>query len=205
MTKITTLGLFAIVTVGIIALAAYAEYETMSPYKQFKQKVSLDEIQCIDSKKILLETPRGLPACVSAHTADVLLQREGWNVVTVLLQPNAVSNDNVLEKGLQVQSELHHVPDIPYTDAQFITLTNPTRTDQNVMYELWNNPLDWPRYNMTFPTRAIIGEPIEIVVDYAYLIPDEDTGRYTHPEHQCSPDNCKLINKFWIGAQTYVI
>ncbi len=204
MAKMAMLGLFAIATAGTTMLTAFAEYETLSPYAQFKQKVPLEEIRCADSKMILLESPRGLPACVGAHTADALLQREGWSAVAVLPQPDAAPKNDAAQQGLQAQPVPRHAPDIPYTDAQFITMTNPPRTDQGFMYEWGYDPFDWPRYNMTFPTRATIGEPIDIVVDYAYLIPDEDTERYTHPEYECAPEFCERNHRFWVGAQTYV-
>ncbi len=52
------------------------------------------------------------------------------------------------------------------------------------------NYLKWPEYKMTFPRTAQVGIPFDVVYDYAYVIPDEETGSYVNFNEQCSENNC---------------
>ena len=74
------LVLLAVLAVGVL-MPAFAEY--ISPAKQVRDGIPLNQIQC-NNQRILLESPAGRPACVFAGTAEKLSQR-GWNVV--LLEP----------------------------------------------------------------------------------------------------------------------
>ncbi len=94
MTLKTTMSvLIAIILLPIVAGDAFAETDT--PYKQFKNGIPLEDIQCRDSK-ILMETNRGTPACVN-ESSVVLLESKGFTKVTVV---EFVSSDlqNIPEK-----------------------------------------------------------------------------------------------------------
>ncbi len=73
------LVLLAVLAAGVLA-PAFAEY--ISPAKQVRDGIPLNQIQC-NNQRILLESPAGRPACVFVGTVEKLSQR-GWNVVFFL-------------------------------------------------------------------------------------------------------------------------
>ncbi len=75
----------------------------MSPLKQFKSGISIDEIQCKESLTIVTKND-GSPACVTPETAEKLIQR-GWadnstTTSTIKKQTEAVFSDPVLAKKI---------------------------------------------------------------------------------------------------------
>ncbi len=88
MTLKTTMSvLIAIILLPIVAGDAFAEIDT--PYKQFKNGIPIEDIQCRDSK-ILMETPRGMPACVSEKTANKM----NWKIIeTEFIQSDITSSE----------------------------------------------------------------------------------------------------------------
>ncbi len=76
---IMPLLVFVLLVPAGLNIHTFAESDTvLSPYKQLKQGVLLQEIQCNDEKTLLQKNNR--PACVYASTADKLEAR-GWSVV----------------------------------------------------------------------------------------------------------------------------
>ncbi|RNJ79866.1 MAG: hypothetical protein EB829_01315, partial [Nitrosopumilus sp. H8] len=69
-------GAYALTLLALATLwlAGASEAYAISPYAQFESGVPLEEIQCTD-EKVLLESPRGTPACVRESSVEKLVQR----------------------------------------------------------------------------------------------------------------------------------
>jgi len=74
MYKVALPALLFVLAAGMTAIPALAD--TPTPLAQYNSGVPIDEIQCRDSR-ILMETPRGVPACLYEKSAETLQQR-GW-------------------------------------------------------------------------------------------------------------------------------
>ena len=96
--------LLALATIIILATNAngfsvYAESEIiLSPYKQHQQGISIYQIQCSDSK-ILLEMPRGTPACVNEDSVDKLLDRGFVKVAVTTPTSLGINPDKYVYSG----------------------------------------------------------------------------------------------------------
>ncbi|RNJ77704.1 MAG: hypothetical protein EB828_00430 [Nitrosopumilus sp. D6] len=67
---------YAIVLLSIMTLVVSLspEVHALSPHAQFQSGVPLEEILCVD-EKVLLESPRGTPACVKESSVERMIQR----------------------------------------------------------------------------------------------------------------------------------
>ena len=91
-TKTTTLGLFAVLAIGMMTTPIFAESEIpLSPYQQLKQGVPLSQIQCTE-QKILVISPSEKPACLNEDSASKLEHR-GWSIVTVIQEDNIITEN----------------------------------------------------------------------------------------------------------------
>ncbi len=63
--------------------------------------------------------------------------------------------------------------------------------------------IKWPKYEVTFPRTAQVGVPFDVVFDYAFVIPDEETGSYVNFNDQCSENNCGH-NRFSAKVSSFV-
>ena len=61
----------------------------------------------------------------------------------------------------------------------------------------------WPKYTMTYPSTAKVGVPFDVIYDYSYVIPDEETGSYEDPEDWCPVETCQR-HTFEIFTRSYV-
>jgi len=52
--------------------------QVLSPLKQFKSGISIDEIQCKEGLELVIKSSNNSPACVQPHTVAILLMR-GWS------------------------------------------------------------------------------------------------------------------------------
>ncbi len=108
--------------------------------------------------------------------------------------------DDVLMDFNEWQNDLNRF--VTLSDTK-ISLSNYNSENNNGISEIGGGYY-WPKFNMTFPEQVKIGNPFDVVLDYTYVIPDEDTGSYTDPEEICTSDYYCKQQKIWIGIPTYV-
>ena len=90
MDRVALPALLLVLVAGMAAIPALAD--TPTPLAQYNSGVPIDEIQCRDSR-ILMETPRGVPACLYEKSAETLQQR-GW-VPVQTMQDDPADNTSV--------------------------------------------------------------------------------------------------------------
>ena len=74
-----------------------------------------------------------------------------------------------------------------------LIFTNKNReADLNTISELGNFglPAKWPIYNVTYPRTAQVGVPFDVIYNYSFVIPDEETGSYVNFNEQCTEYRC---------------
>ena len=206
----TMLGLL-VLAIGLSPIPAFAESETiLSPHQQFQNGTPLEQIQCRDSK-ILMETPRNTPACVNENSVERLEGKEFVlvDVVSVIESEsnsiNSASNTvntetNIIdeEQNMDTQENIPTRDSINY-DSELMSILEKDlvftskKTNQNVFSELGHGGINWPMYNVTFPRTAQVGIPFDVVYDYSFVIPDEETGDYVNFNEQCSENRCGQV------------
>ena len=97
----------AALALGLSMMPALADPATSSPYEQFRAGTPVEQVQCSDSK-ILMESSRGTPVCVSEASAKRLEQR-GW--VTLLQTDGTVPRNQPAEA-----KNMQEIPDMPETN-----------------------------------------------------------------------------------------
>ena len=108
------LKLIAILAIGLSAVSAFADTEAvLSPLAQFDQGVPIGQIQCSDSK-VLMESPKGIPACVFDRSVDRLVQI-GFTIIEVQIEvsdsPVDIAPEEVTTVVLNVSSSEEFVHD----------------------------------------------------------------------------------------------
>ena len=187
MTTKTMLGLI-ILAVGLSTIPAFAEIDT--PYQQFSNGTPINQIQCTDSK-ILMESPRNTPACVNESSVEKL-ENKGFILVDVvtITELETTPADSIIptsDNSINYDAELMSIleKDLVFTNKE----TNP-----NVISELGHrNGINWPIYKVTYPSTAQVGVPFDVIYDYSFVIPDEETGSYVNNNEQCSENRCGKI------------
>ncbi len=156
MNNTTTSILLAVLALGLSAIPALAETEILSPFKQYSSGIPIDEIQC-NGSKILMESPRNTPACVTENSVDRLLQR-GFNVlvITVIASP--------IEELDEITSN--------HTAETFIKtpILNPTNIDDLI-------PQD---FILDYTLKIPVDNPDDFVQKLATLHDDEITNKFVH-------------------------
>ncbi len=119
MNNITTSILLAVIAIGLSAIPALAETEILSPFKQYSSGIPINEIQC-NGSKILMESPRNTPACVTENSVDRLLQI-GFNVIAITVdstnmdveEPDSTNMDVEEPDSTNVKLTVDNVNDEP--------------------------------------------------------------------------------------------
>ena len=112
---------FSVLAIGLLVPAYAATNDTLSPLKQMKMGIPIDEIQCNDNKK-LMQSTSGKPACVTVDTSVRLLDR-GYSFVIFMkeeitfeenpsFEPEFVISDNKAKDSLSfsdiVETKIDH-------------------------------------------------------------------------------------------------
>ena len=87
-----------------------------------------------------------------------------------------------------------------------LIFTNKNReADLNTISEIGNFglPAKWPIYNVTYPRTAQVGVPFNVIYNYSFVIPDEETGSYVNFNEQCPEDGCGRM-QFYAEVSSYV-
>ena len=187
MTTKTMLGL-VVLAIGLSTIPAFAESDTiLSPHQQFKNGTPINQIQCTDSK-ILMESTRNTPACVNESSVEKL-ENKGFILVDVvtITESKTTPADSIIptsDNSINYDAELMSIleKDLVFTNKE----TNP-----NAISELGpGNGIHWPIYKVTYPSTAQVGVPFDVIYDYSFVIPDEETGSYVNNNEQCSETIC---------------
>ncbi len=171
----------------VIEIPAFAESDTISPHQQFKNGTPINQIQCTDSK-ILMESTRNTPACVNESSVEKL-ENKGFILVDVvtITESKTTHADSIIptsDNSINYDAELMSIleKDLVFTNKE----TNP-----NAFSELGSgNGIHWPIYKVTYPSTAQVGVPFDVIYDYSFVIPDEETGSYVNNNEQCSENSC---------------
>ena len=206
MTRTAILALFSVLAIGLLVPVYAATSDTLSPLKQMKMGIPIDEIQCNDGK-ILMQSSSGKPACLRESTAAKLADR-GFTIVVLKEKTEIYYNDNVPKDSISLSDSVK--TQLKMTTPEFLSTNTLTKTNydegfnekSNGSYSLGYSYF-WPKINMTFPEQVRIGEPFDVVMDYTYILPDEDTRNYDDPEEQCMAEMCERRN-IWVTMPTFV-
>ncbi len=157
MTLKTTMSvLIAIILLPIVAGDAFAETDT--PYKQFKNGVPIEEIQCREDR-VLVIRDNEKAACVKEKTAE----KRDWKIIahtfeTVLADNAKESVDTIIDisKGTEISTNRITVVGgvTTQSDTEFIAV-----------------PIDpnQPWTTLTYPEEFRIGEPFTINYTWTFL------------------------------------
>jgi len=159
---------------------------------QLEQGIETENIQCDNPNHVLVQRTNGKLACVTERSAE----RTGWEIVSIDLDDLPI---DVLMDFYEQQNNLEF---ITLSDKK-ISLSNYNSENNDKLSSLGPGSYYWPKLNMTFPEQVKIGQPFDVVMDYTYVIPDEDTGNYADPEEICPADYCER-KKIWLSIPTYV-
>ena len=82
---------------------------------------------------------------------------------------NIPTNDNSINYDAELMSILEK--DLIFTNKN-------KETDLNTLSEIgpFGLPEKWPIYNVTYPRTAQVGVPFNVIYNYSFVIPDEETG-----------------------------
>ena len=211
------ISLLIVLFAGIVSFSHAELYD--SPKKQLESGVLSKEIKC-NEDRVLVIRDSDSPACVTENTADRMnweiiknmstsvdtvngLPTGDWCGATSLCDESMsleISSENVLTDSNKQQTI--NLPTSISTEK--ITFSNHDSQYSTTVSEIGRDPFYWPKFNMTFPEQVKISESFDVVLDYTYVIPDEDTRSYDDPEEQCTSVHYCEQQDIWIIVPDYV-
>ena len=191
--KIATLLILAASLCTIVLSTADADIQ--SPLQQSRQGIPIDEIQCNDNK-VLLESPKGKPICVTKNTSGKLLDR-GYNIII------PVQNNNILKENTIISDTNTSIPNETSLDVLesattiMLNIASDTEfTDDKREIKrsiLQRAPAPWPMYD------KIINSTTGLIVSG----PTGESGIQTTPHEKYSlNDKVGLYLEDWMP--TYI-
>lgn len=86
-------------------------YRLLSPLKQLKSEIPVDEIRCKEELELILKSSNGSPVCVKPETKQMLIER-GWAKPTLIenMSNSKYAEIDVAQK-LLTQNQIEYVPD----------------------------------------------------------------------------------------------
>ena len=229
MLKIIVLGL-VLAVIALSGVMSVASAETVpSPLQQMRDGVMASEIVC-SGDRVLMTSPSGMPACVFEESVLELETR--WMATDTMDNDNILLpydsdlkntkiqiSTNKTTTGNMNNVDMGEAPkNIPTSDnsinydAELMSIlekdlifTNKNEeTDLNTLHTLRNFELyKWPIYNVTYPRTAQVGVPFNVIYNYSFAIPDEETGSYVNFNEQCHEDRCGRMH-FTAIVSSYV-
>ena len=213
------LVLAAVALSGVMSVAiSVASAETVpSPLQQVRDGVPIGEIVCSENRVLIL-SPSGMPACVFEES--VLELKTRWMATDTMDNDNILLpydsdlkntkiqiSTNKTTTGNMNNIDMGEAPkNIPTSDNSInydvelmsilekdLIFTNKNKeTDLNTLSEIgpFGLPEKWPIYNVTYPRTAQVGVPFNVIYNYSFVIPDEETGSYVNFNEQCPEDGC---------------
>ena len=233
MLKITILGivLAAVALSGVMSVAiSVTSAETVpSPLQQVRDGVPTDEVMC-SNDRVLMVSQTGMPACVFEESVLELKTRwmatdttDNDNIllpydsdlkntkIQISTNKTTTGNMNNIDMGEAPKNIPTSDNSINY-DAELMSIlekdlifTNKNEeTDRYTLHTLGNFELyKWPIYNVTYPRTAQVGIPFDVIYNYSFAIPDEETGSYVNFNEQCPEDGCGRM-QFSAKVSSYV-
>ena len=137
------------------------------------------------------DNPPDFPEFMWAHYAGWLLEYYPDTDYREWLLENYFTEDWV-NRFLTAHPELENLSTPIEYDAALMSIleTDLVFANKQINPNVWGyNIKKWPTYEVTFPRMAQVGVPFDVVYDYAYVIPDEETGSYVNFNEQC--ENCE--------------
>ncbi len=116
-----TIGLLVLSAALLAMTVSSADAKVLSPLKQFKQGVPIEQIQC-NGSAVLLESPKGKPACVKDSTAKKLLDR-GYLIVQKTIPEDTLIDDVELTTSKTNENHTSEIID-EYNETTLQSLTN---------------------------------------------------------------------------------
>lgn len=161
------LGLLIAITMVLGGLTPALPSAEAGIKQQFNTGMPVENLSCSNPDHQLAIRENGKPICAKERT----LERLGLEPVS-----ESVSGDTKL---------------INDTTKQPLEITYDTISNKNQTHQVNEGGFSnyWPKYTITFPEQARVGEPFDIVYDYTYAIPDND-GSYEEYEERCEADYC---------------
>ena len=217
MLKIIMLGL-VLAAVALSGVMSVASAETVpSPLQQVRDGVPIGEVMCSENR-VLMVSQTGMPACVFEESVLELETRwmatdtmDNDNIllpydsdlkntkIQISINKTTTGNMNNVDMGEAPKNIPTNDNSINY-DAELMSIlekdlifTNKNKaTDLNTLSELgtFGLPAKWPIYNVTYPRTAQVGVPFNVIYNYSFVIPDEETGSYVNFNEQCSEYGC---------------
>ena len=226
------LVLAAVALSGVMSVTmSVASAETVpSPLQQVQNGVPIGEIVC-SNDRVLMVSQTGMPACVFEES--VLELKTRWMATDTVDNDNILLpydsdlkntkiqiSTNKTTTGNMNNVDMGEVPkNIPTSDnsinydAELMSIlekdlifTNKNKeTDLNTLSESgpFGLPEKWPIYNVTYPRTAQVGVPFNVIYNYSFAIPDEETGSYVNFNEQCSEYGCGRMH-FSATVSSYV-
>ena len=230
MLKIIMLGLVlaAVVLSGAVSVASA---ETVpSPLQQVRDGVPTGEVMCSEDRVLML-SQSGMPACVFEESVLELKTRwmatdttDNDNIllpydsdlkntkIQISTNKTTTGNMNNIDMGEAPKNIPTSDNSINY-DAELMSIlekdlifTNKNEeTDRYTLHTLGSFGLyeKWPIYNVTYPRTAQVGIPFDVIYNYSFAIPDEETGSYVNFNEQCHEDRCGRM-QFYATVSSYV-
>ena len=112
----------------------------------------------------------------------------------------ALKNIPTSDNSINYDSELMSI-----LEKDLIFTNKNKETDLNTLHTLGNYglPEKWPIYHVTYPRTAQVGVPFDVIYNYSFAIPDEETGSYVNFNEQCSENGCGRM-QFSAKVSSYV-
>ena len=117
MRKMTILELLVVLAVGICTMPALAD--NMTPITQWKQGVPIEEIQCSDTKTLMI-SPSEKPSCIKETTVHKLEDR-GWQIVSTTSK-NTVKSDTTNPYKNKAEPLRRHPVEYPILNRNYTGL-----------------------------------------------------------------------------------
>jgi hypothetical protein len=150
------------------------ESKSLSPLKQFKSGIPIEEIKCRDNLQLILKTSNNSPTCVKPETKTKLLER-GWGEHAPVSEPEII-------KETDFDSEKYYEEFDSGSPLMYLDTSNPVLDNDNCeRYAYWLTKYqkekldryeDYPRYppwgNQIFPLVdycTSVGDLTKTVVD----------------------------------------
>ncbi|RNJ75202.1 MAG: hypothetical protein EB830_06535, partial [Nitrosopumilus sp. H13] len=132
-------GAYALTLLALTTLwlAGASEAYAISPYAQFESGIPLEEIQCTD-EKVLLESPRGTPACVRESSVEKLVQRGFVLVPQITDEARPVDKKPMTADDVDADKIKEPIPQ-PQNDAKPDVQTADKTQESTVLQESQND------------------------------------------------------------------
>jgi len=147
---------------------------------QLEQGIETNQIQCNNPNHVLVQRTNGNIACVTENTALKL----GWIII----------DDSITKIEFETSTpELSLITETQILSDKQLSITNIGKEEQNLLSSSFVlNPTFWPQHTLSFPEQVMVGEPFDVVLDYAFLTPTIDDDEFgvefevwEEPESQC--------------------